>query len=678
MLSKRHFHDHLFGTRWTPATVALTFLLTLLFLIFLVLLLNVTAVPAQAQNSVPPTARQAATMPQFASRLAHTAQLRSQQNASRAYSNQPRASYKNPRDPHALGRRGGPLDNNDLYENGPINGTTDAWTINDGFVVSNTFTIPSSGGTVNGMTFGAWAFVGDVLQTVEISITSSEFGGTTYFDQVVNFTQSGCSTNQFGFNICTETSANFGPVNIAAGTYWVNLANAVVNTGDPIYWDENSGVGCQSSGCPSEASENSVGTIPSEAFTILGESTTTTTTTTCYDQSSQYQREGPDSGFLHTFTSDEGTPAAGLAIDQHENLFGVTVSGGTNGDGLAYKLSQIGQDWVFTPLYNFLGGLGGQNSSPVIVAPDETLYGAADGGLQTCGSSGNQYCGIVYRLRPPPVACQNALCGWGEEVLHQFTGDPDGWAPNGPLTVDPSGNVFGATQYGGAYGLGTVFELTPSGDGWSEKIIYSFTGRSDGGVPNSLLSGPNGNLYGTTEGGGGGGGVIFQLAPAGSGWTETVLSSFSGCYPGSGECNPVLIQEHFGSFYGFYQYNAQLCDFGQCFDWTLGRAFVFTPGVPFEHFTDLGDTYYLYCISFGCEEPGSAIFHGITVTPAGQVYATSGYDQWIFVLGALSPLPSGPIFNFSHGDFWRDVEAGPSGSLYGTFGACGGDAGVIW
>jgi hypothetical protein len=147
-----------------------------------------------------------------------------------------------------------------VYSNGPINGTTDAWTINFGFVVSDSFTVLAGGAPVNGLSFGAWVFPGDVLETAEVQITSAEFGGTTYTDQVVFFTQSGCSGNQFGFNVCTET-ASLSPVNLAAGTYWLNLDNAVVPD-DPIYWDENSG--------PSLASENSVGTIPSEAFTILG------------------------------------------------------------------------------------------------------------------------------------------------------------------------------------------------------------------------------------------------------------------------------------------------------------------------------------------------------------------------------------------------------------------------
>ncbi len=156
-----------------------------------------------------------------------------------------------------------------IYSNGPINGTTDAWTINSGFIVSDSFTV-STQAALGGIVFGAWADPGDVLESAQVSITSSEFGGTSFYNAVVNFSQSGCSGNQYGFNVCTETSTSgFSGPNLAAGTYWLNLENAVVNTGDPIYWDENSG--------PSHASENSVGTIPSEAFTVLSETTTSST-----------------------------------------------------------------------------------------------------------------------------------------------------------------------------------------------------------------------------------------------------------------------------------------------------------------------------------------------------------------------------------------------------------------
>ena len=154
-----------------------------------------------------------------------------------------------------------PASAGDEYSNGPINGTTDGWTINFGFVVSDSFSISGGSGMVNGLAFGAWLFPGDILHSAEVSITDSEFGGTTFFDGVVIFTQSGCVGNQFGFNVCTETGS-FSDTDLAGGTYWLNLQNASVNTGDPVYWDENSG--------PSQASQNSVGTIPSEAFTLTG------------------------------------------------------------------------------------------------------------------------------------------------------------------------------------------------------------------------------------------------------------------------------------------------------------------------------------------------------------------------------------------------------------------------
>ncbi len=158
----------------------------------------------------------------------------------------------------------------DLYDDGPTDGTTDGWTFNFGFTPSNSFTL-SSPGHVTGLEFAAWLFPGDVLQSVEVWVTSNELGGTFYFDQVVNITQSGCAVNQLGFDICTETAMFDGP-SLNAGMYWLTLQNGVVNTGDPVYWDENNG--------PSEASETSLGTIPAESFTVLGSTSTGTTGTT--------------------------------------------------------------------------------------------------------------------------------------------------------------------------------------------------------------------------------------------------------------------------------------------------------------------------------------------------------------------------------------------------------------
>lgn len=164
-----------------------------------------------------------------------------------------------------------------LYDNGPINGTVDAETINFGFIVGDTFTISTGNSTLTGLSFGAWLFPGDILESADVTVSQHFLEGTVYFNQVVNFTQSGCSSNQYGFNVCTETGSFNGPT-LANGTYWVTLQNAVVNDGDPVYWDENSGVGCQSPGCPSLAAYNGEGSIGSEAFTILGSSSSGTGT----------------------------------------------------------------------------------------------------------------------------------------------------------------------------------------------------------------------------------------------------------------------------------------------------------------------------------------------------------------------------------------------------------------
>ncbi len=152
----------------------------------------------------------------------------------------------------------------DTYDNGPINGTTDAWAINFGYVVSDTFTLPSAT-TVTSGSFGAWEFPGDTMQTVDYTITSTENG--TGVGLTVNVTDKFISTNQYGYNI-DLISFNTGGVPLSAGTYWLNLYNATAPSGDPVFWDENSGGGCHGSGCPSQASESAIGTIPSEAFTI--------------------------------------------------------------------------------------------------------------------------------------------------------------------------------------------------------------------------------------------------------------------------------------------------------------------------------------------------------------------------------------------------------------------------
>jgi len=158
-----------------------------------------------------------------------------------------------------------------VYNNGPINGNVDAWLIYEDFIVSDTFNVVNNNTAITGASFGLWLFPGDTLTSAELSITSSENGGTSYFDQTLSFTQGMCHGNERGFNVCQENTSFSGPT-LNAGTYWLNLDNASVPNGDPVYWDENSG--------PSSASDNFVGTIPSEAFTVLGTQSSTTSTST--------------------------------------------------------------------------------------------------------------------------------------------------------------------------------------------------------------------------------------------------------------------------------------------------------------------------------------------------------------------------------------------------------------
>jgi hypothetical protein len=159
------------------------------------------------------------------------------------------------------------------YDNGPINGTTDAWTINFGYIVSDTF---QAGGSTTGFSFGVWEFSGDKLTSVDWSITTAENGGSTIGSGTASggqITDTFISSNQFGYDIDKIAVTGLNVATANGTSYWLNLQNAVVPSGDPVFWDENSGTGCGGAGCPSSASESAVGTVPGEAFTIQGGST---------------------------------------------------------------------------------------------------------------------------------------------------------------------------------------------------------------------------------------------------------------------------------------------------------------------------------------------------------------------------------------------------------------------
>jgi uncharacterized repeat protein (TIGR03803 family) len=102
---------------------------------------------------------------------------------------------------------------------------------------------------------------------------------------------------------------------------------------------------------------------------------------------------------------------------------------------------------------------------------------------------------------------------WKSTVLHSFGESGDGREPLSGLTLTPTGSVLGTTSAGGAIDLGTVYELTPSSNGWKETILYEFAGGFDGEHPvGGLFLEPSGTIDGTTYyGGEGNNGIAFQL-----------------------------------------------------------------------------------------------------------------------------------------------------------------------
>ena len=177
-------------------------------------------------------------------------------------------------------------------------------------------------------------------------------------------------------------------------------------------------------------------------------------------------------------------------------------SGGTYRRGTVFELSPTGGGiWTEQVLHSFVGYPtdGATPAAGLIFSAAGNLYGTTGGGGTgvACGTGG---CGTVFELMP------TAGGGWTETVLHSFNWNgTDGFYPEAGLIFDGAGNLYGTTEYGGAYNYGTVFELTPSGGGrWTEKVVHSFNNNgSDGAEPfDALVLDSVGKLYGTTSLGG--------------------------------------------------------------------------------------------------------------------------------------------------------------------------------
>jgi uncharacterized repeat protein (TIGR03803 family) len=250
------------------------------------------------------------------------------------------------------------------------------------------------------------------------------------------------------------------------------------------------------------------------------------------------------------------------------SLYGTTNSGGTPGVlchsnrrikfgcGTVFQFSppsQKGGTWTKTAIYTFPGFThdGTGPGSEITFDSLGNLYGMSGGGTTGYGT--------VYKLTRP-----SGSGPWTETVLHNFTGGSDGGYPGGTVTLGPNGVLYGVGSYSGvANASGVVFQLTPpaqSGSVWTETVLHTFPAfNGDATTPATTLAlDPSGNLYGTSVFGGSsacylGCGTIFKLAPPSGhgGWTETVLHDLgvSGQNP-----NSSFVVFHNGLLFGTTTY----------------------------------------------------------------------------------------------------------------------------
>src|SRR5579864_4352248 len=258
---------------------------------------------------------------------------------------------------------------------------------------------------------------------------------------------------------------------------------------------------------------------------------------------------------------DGANPHGSLIADSAGNLYGTTSFGGgssnacPNGCGTVFELIKTTTEYKENVLYRFQGGSDGYGpwSGALTFDAAGNLYGTTING----GGSANCFegCGTAFKLT------KGSNGQWTETVLYAFQGAPiDGQGPGGQLLLDAQGNLYGTTFYGGpgsclSEGCGLIFQLTPTSSGpWTENILYTFTGRSDGGIPSGALSiDTKGNLFGTTTvDGSSNGGTVFEFSPLAGTWTLSTLFSFDGSVGSETGLNPDggVILDPAGNLYG--------------------------------------------------------------------------------------------------------------------------------
>jgi uncharacterized repeat protein (TIGR03803 family) len=186
-----------------------------------------------------------------------------------------------------------------------------------------------------------------------------------------------------------------------------------------------------------------------------------------------------------------------VIFDKAGNLYGTASQGGLSGAGVVYQLTPTDSGWTESILYNFSGGSDGGSPTGQVFDQAGNLYGATALG----GSGGG---GTVFMLSP-------SGSNWTYTLLHSFKGSE---GPMTSLSIDASGSLYGTTYLDGAYGLGSVFKLTPSNGGWIFTSLHDFTGVEGYLASSTVVFDARGNLYGETWAGGAHrDGTLWKITP---------------------------------------------------------------------------------------------------------------------------------------------------------------------
>jgi len=373
---------------------------------------------------------------------------------------------------------------------------------------------------------------------------------------------------------------------------------------------------------------------------------------------------------IHDFSggADGANPYTGLTPAAPGLFYGTAYSGGAGGQGIVFSLTQLGNNWSLTPLYNFKGGTdGAQPFAALTIGPDDVPYGTTEnGGGFACNGLG---CGTVYSLHPSPTICKTVNCPWKETQLVQFQGGLDGGDPYGALIFDQAGNIYGTTQVGGTsqqclpqgVGCGTAYMLTRSGNSWNKTVLWNF-GQARGGIEpfNGLVMDKSGNLYGTTfVGGQQGEGTVYELTNSQFGWTENDIYTFTGGNDG-GLPYVGLIFDKAGNLYG-----------------AASDAGPGAGGTVFE-LTPVGSNWN-YSVLYGLTNPGSAEcgpFGTLLMDSAGNLYGTTRCDGAYHGGSVFKLTRNGNSWAYSTlhdftgladgGSPYSSLVFGSDGNIYGT------------